>query len=99
MNITKTIENDKLTIEIEGRLDTSTSPELEKELAESLDSVSDLTFDFTNLDYVSSSGLRVLLATQKAINLKGGKMVVRNSNDEIKEVFEITGFDQILTLE
>ena len=99
MTITKTVEGSKLIIGVEGRLDTNTSPELEKELSTSLDGVTDLIFDFTSLQYVSSSGLRVLLATQKNINLKGGNMVVKNANDEITEVFEITGFDQILTLE
>ncbi|HOO79850.1 MAG TPA: STAS domain-containing protein [Lachnospiraceae bacterium] len=98
MNITKTREEGKLTVKLEGRLDTSTAPELERELGEALDNVTDLTLDFAELAYISSAGLRVLLTTQKRMN-KQGNMVIQNANDDVKEVFEVTGFIDILTVE
>lgn len=97
MEIKKMQENEKLTVVLEGRLDTTTAPELEKELV--LDAVSSLTLDFTALRYLSSAGLRVLLAAQKKMNAKGGSMVVKNANDMIMEVFDATGFSDILTIE
>ncbi len=98
MNITKTREEGKLKVKLEGRLDTSTAPELERELGEALDNVTDLTLDFAELAYISSAGLRVLLTTQKRMN-KQGNMVIQNANDDVKEVFEVTGFIDILTVE
>ena len=98
MDILKTQNGTSLTVALEGRLDTTTAPTLEAELAESLDGVTDLVLDFAKLDYISSAGLRVLLATQKKMN-KQGKMTVKNVNDDIREVFEITGFCDILTIE
>ena len=98
MNITKTREEGKLTVKLEGRLDTSTASELERELGEALDNVTDLTLDFAELAYISSAGLRVLLTTQKRMN-KQGNMVIQNANDDVKEVFEVTGFIDILTVE
>ena len=98
MKINKRSEGSMLTIYIEGRLDTSTSPELSKELDSSLEGVTQLVFDFTLLEYISSSGLRVLLAAQKAMNGKG-TMVVKNVSELVMEVFEITGFTDILTIE
>ena len=98
MNITKTREEGKLTVKLEGRLDTSTAPELERELGEALDNVTDLTLDFAELAYISSAGLRVLLTTQKRMN-KQGNMVIQNANDDVKEVFEVTGFIDILTVD
>ena len=98
MEILKTQNGTSLTVALEGRLDTTTAPTLEAELAESLDGVTDLVLDFAKLDYISSAGLRVLLATQKKMN-KQGKMTVKNVNDDIREVFEITGFCDILTIE
>ena len=86
-----------LTLNVEGRLDTTTAPELEAALAD-LGGVKDLTLDFAKLDYISSAGLRVLLATQKVMNSQG-RMVIKNVNDTIMEVFEITGFSDILTVE
>ena len=98
MEILKTQNGTSLTVALEGRLDTTTAPTLEAELAESLDGVTDLVLDFAKLNYISSAGLRVLLATQKKMN-KQGKMTVKNVNDDIREVFEITGFCDILTIE
>ena len=98
MNITKTKDGSKLTISVEGRLDTSTSPVLSKELDGSLDGVTELVFDFAQLEYISSSGLRVLLSAQKTMNGKGS-MTVRNVSELVMEVFDITGFVDILTIE
>ena len=85
-------------VALTGRLDTTTAPELEAALKDAMDGCNDLAFDFTNLEYVSSAGLRVLLATQKVMN-KQGNMVIRNVSSSIMEVFEITGFVDILTIE
>ncbi len=97
MEIVKNANGNSLVIAIKGRLDTNTAPELEKE-SQSLEGVNDLTFDFKDLEYISSAGLRVLLATQKIMN-KQGKMIIKNVNDSVMEVFEITGFIDILTIE
>ena len=98
MNIEKKLEGTALTIALEGRLDTTTSPDLEETLAASLDGVEALVFDFTKLDYLSSAGLRVLLSAQKRMN-KQGSMKLVHVNDAVKEVFEITGFADFLTIE
>lgn len=98
MTITKKKENTALTIALEGRLDTTTAPELESTLNESWDGVDTLTMDLEALAYLSSAGLRVLLSAQKRMN-KQGKMVVRNVNETVMEVFEVTGFTDILTIE
>ena len=98
MNITKNKDGSKLTLTLEGRLDTTTAPQLEGELKSTLEGVTNLEFDFQNLEYLSSAGLRVLLAAQKAMN-KQGKMVIRHVNETIQEVFEVTGFVDILTIE
>ncbi len=98
LNINKQIENGAAVFALEGRLDTNTSPDLEKELRESLPGVSALTLDFENLDYISSAGLRVLLAAQKLMNKQGG-MKVAHVNETIMEIFEVTGFSDILTIE
>ena len=87
-----------LTIALEGRLDTTTSPELETVLKESLDGVTELDIDFEKLEYISSAGLRVLLSAQKIMN-RQGSMKLMHVNDVIMEVFEVTGFDEILTIE
>ena len=97
MTIKKQADGSKLTIGLEGRLDTTTAPELEKEI-KALDGVTDLAFDMAALDYISSAGLRVLIAAQKLMN-KQGSMVIRNANDDIKDIFEVTGFSDILTIE
>lgn len=98
MTVTKTLNASELTVILEGRLDTTTSPQLESELKDSIDGVSSLIIDMAKLEYISSAGLRVLLATQKTMN-KQGTMVVRNVNETVMEVFEITGFADILTVE
>lgn len=98
MNIEKTLNANELTIALTGRLDTTTAPQLEAELKTSLDGVSYLLLDFAGLEYISSAGLRVLLSTQKVMN-KQGKMVIRHVNETILEVFEVTGFTDILTIE
>ena len=98
MTITKTQEENALTLALEGRLDTMTAPELENELKTSLDGVKALTLDFSALEYVSSAGLRVILGAQKIMN-KQGEMKITNVNEEIMEIFDITGFTDILTIE
>ena len=98
MEIIKNLEGKTLNVALEGRLDTTTAPSLEAELKSSLNDVEELFFDFSKLEYVSSAGLRVLLAAQKVMS-KQGKMVLRNVSPEIMEVFEITGFTDILTIE
>ena len=98
MTITKTQNGTALTIALEGRLDTMTAPELEAELKKSLDGVETLNLDFSKLDYISSAGLRVLLSAHKLMSAKGG-MKVTNVNEIVQEVFEVTGFAEILTIE
>ncbi|MCI2055606.1 MAG: STAS domain-containing protein [Oscillibacter sp.] len=98
MTINKTTNAAELTVALAGRLDTSTAPQLEAELKTSLNGVTSLVMDFTELEYISSAGLRVLLSAQKVMN-KQGKMVIRHANETIMEVFEVTGFTDILTIE
>jgi anti-sigma B factor antagonist len=98
LNISKKSEDSKLYVAVEGRLDTTTAPELEESLKDELDNVSELVIDLKDLDYISSAGLRVLLACQKKM-MKQGKMTVTNPNDVISEIFEVTGFSDILTIE
>ena len=98
LNVTKKIENESAAFTLEGRLDTVTAPELEKELNDSLQGIADLTLDFEKLDYISSAGLRVLLSAQKIMN-RQGKMKILHVNDPIMEIFEVTGFTDILTIE
>jgi anti-sigma B factor antagonist len=98
MTINKTKNDSLLTIALEGRLDTITAPELEAELKKELDGVEELVFDFEKLEYISSAGLRVLLSTQKIMNARGG-MKVTKVNELVNEVFEVTGFSDILTIE
>ena len=98
MTITKKQNGTALEIALEGRLDTMTAPELEAELSKSLSGAESLTLDFSKLEYISSAGLRVLLAAHKAMMGKGGMKVV-HVNDVVQEVFEVTGFADILTIE
>ena len=98
LNIIKEQNDKKLVVALDGRLDTNTSPNLEEELKATLPSVEDLVFDLTKLEYISSAGLRVLLSAQKTMN-KQGSMVVKNVSEAVKEVFEVTGFSDILTIE
>ena len=98
MTIQKTANAAELTVVLTGRLDTTTAPRLESELKASIEGVETLILDFAALDYLSSAGLRVLLAAQKIMN-KQGKMIVKNVNETIAEIFEVTGFSDILTIE
>lgn len=98
MTINKDVNGKALTISLEGRLDTTTAPSLEEEINGSLENIEELTFDFAKLEYISSAGLRVLLSAQKKMN-KQGKMVVKNVSEEVSEIFEVTGFSDILTIE
>ena len=98
MTIEKKINGEALTLIVSGRLDTQTAPELEKELDSVLADIKELTFDFKELEYVSSAGLRVILKAQKAMNAQGS-MKLTGVNDSIMEVFDITGFLDILTIE
>ena len=98
MTINKISEDEKLTLAISGRLDTNSSPKLEAELRQSVNGVTALVFDFSGVEYISSAGLRVLLAAQKVMNRQGGMKLIGVSS-EVMEVFEITGFADILTIE
>ena len=98
MTIEKKAEGSKLTLNITGRLDTSTAPQLEEVITNEITNVQDLVLDFATLDYVSSAGLRVILKAQKKMNTVGSMKIV-NVNESIMEVFNITGFDSILTIE
>jgi len=98
MEIKKDANGSDLDLVVSGRLDTTTAPQLESVLKDSLNGVSSLAFDFSNLEYISSAGLRVLLSAQKTMN-KQGKMVIRHANSVVMEVFEVTGFTDILTIE
>ena len=98
MNISKQLDNGCLTLVLQGRLDTTTAPLFEQELQNDLDGVTMLRLDFEQLDYLSSAGLRVILETQRRMNQQGS-MVICHVNDTIKEVFDITGFSALLTVE
>ena len=98
MTINKTRNGEELTIALEGCLDTATSPELEAELRKSLDGVTSLVLDFSGLEYISSAGLRVLLSAQKIMN-RQGSMKITHVIETIMEIFEVTGFTDILTIE
>lgn len=99
MDIVKNAAGSELTVSVIGRLDTTTAPELEADFSTSLSGVSKLVLDFSSLEYISSAGLRVILAAKKTMTKQGGDMVVRGANDDIKEVFDITGFSEIITIE
>ena len=98
MNITKNLNGTTLEIALEGRLDTMTAPELEAELNKEMAGAESLVLDFSKLDYISSAGLRVLLSAHKAMTAKGG-MKVTHVNEIVQEVFEVTGFTDVLTIE
>ena len=98
MTIEKNLNGAELTVTITGRLDTTTAPQLEAEFKQSTNGVEKLVLDFTALEYLSSAGLRVLLAAQKVMN-KQGEMIIKNVNETINEIFEVTGFIDILTIE
>ena len=98
MTIETSREEEKLCLKVKGRLDTMTSPQLDKEVETNLKGTELLTMDLSELDYVSSAGLRVLLSAHKSMKKQGGSMVVRGVNEEVQEVFTITGFSEILTI-
>ena len=98
LNINKKADGGTLTVVLEGRLDTITSPELETELMNSLDGVTELVMDFEKLEYISSAGLRVLLSAQKTMNSQGSMKVI-HVNETVMEIFEVTGFVDVLTIE
>ena len=98
MTIEKNLNGTELTVAITGRLDTTTAPQLEAEFKQSITGVEKLVLDFASLEYLSSAGLRVLLAAQKVMN-KQGEMIIKNINDTVREIFEVTGFIDILTIE
>ena len=98
LDIKKTVEGGMAIFSLSGRLDTTTAPDLEKEIMSSTDGITDLELDMQKLDYISSAGLRVLLAAQKLMN-KQGKMTIRNANESVMEIFEVTGFSDILSIE
>ena len=98
LTIAKDSSGDSLALALEGRLDTTTAPQLETELNNSITGIKTLTFDLAKLAYVSSAGLRVLLKAQKTMN-KQGSMTIKNAGQEILEIFEVTGFDEILNIE
>ncbi|MBQ3918985.1 MAG: STAS domain-containing protein [Oscillospiraceae bacterium] len=98
MTINKELNGTELIVAIEGNLDTTTAPQLEKELKDSLGNAQSLVLDLKDLSYISSAGLRVVLYAQKTMSTKGG-MKVKNLNEIVKEVFEVTGFSDILNIE
>ena len=98
MTITKTLDGTNLTFALEGRLDTTTSPQLEGEMHPDIDSATEVTIDLEKLAYISSAGLRVLLSAQKIMN-KQGKMTIKNVCPEIMDIFDVTGFVDILNIE
>lgn len=97
MKIENTKNGSALVLKVTGRLDTTTAPDLEAELKNSLEGITDLTFDFADLEYISSAGLRVLLIAIKKMNAQG-KLVVKNANELVMEVFEVTGFKDLMTI-
>jgi anti-sigma B factor antagonist len=98
LNIQTKKTDDALSVSLEGRLDTTTAPQLEATLKKELGSVKALDFDFSALEYLSSAGLRVLLSAQKVMN-KQGSMKIHQVSETIMEIFEVTGFTDILTIE
>lgn len=98
MTINKTKEDSKLTVQVEGRIDTTTAPQLESEIKDEISGITDLVIDLKEVVYVSSAGLRVLLSAQKVMN-RQGNMVIKNVNEEVMEIFEVTGFVDILNIE
>lgn len=99
MNITKSYNEKELTLSIEGRIDTITSQDLDKEINEEFGNFDSLIMDFTDLEYISSAGLRVLIATQKKLKAEDIPFVIKNVNEPIGEIFRMSGFDKILKIE
>ena len=98
MKIEKIFDEKDLTMKVEGRIDTITSQELEESLNENLENINSLTLDFEELEYISSAGLRVLIATQKKLKANDAQLTIINVNDTIKEIFRMSGFDKILMI-
>ena len=98
LNIKKEKKEGEIKISLEGRLDTATSAQLDIEVQSSLDNVEKLIFDLSGLEYISSAGLRVFLSAQKIMNKKGS-MVVQNASEDVKDIFEMTGFSELFTIE
>lgn len=99
MDIKMDKQGNKLKVSLSGRLDTVTSPEMESKVLGNLDGIEELVLDLNELSYMSSAGLRVVLACQKRINAVQGSMVVKNANELIMDIFDATGFIDILTIE
>lgn len=99
MEIIKNINNDEINFALVGRLDTTTAPSLDAAIAEVMPSAKKIVLDFAQLEYLSSAGLRVILSTQKAIAAKSGEFIIKHVNDTIMDVFDMTGFTSILTIE
>ena len=99
MNITKNYNEKELTLSVEGRVDTITSQELEKEINAEIGNFEKLTLDFTDLEYISSAGLRVLIATQKKLKADNIPFVIKNVNDAVGEIFRMSGSNKILKIE
>lgn len=95
MNISKSLNDSVLTVSLEGRLDTTTSPMLESELNGSYEGITELILDFAALEYISSAGLRVILSAHK---MTKGMLKIINVNDSVREIFDITGFSDILNI-
>ncbi len=98
MEINKVVEDNKLTVEVSGRLDTNTAPELEESINEDIQGIKDLNFGFKDLDYISSAGLRVILKFHKQMTSVGGTLSIISPKDEVLEVFDMTGFSTFLTI-
>lgn len=98
LNITKTQNEGVLSFDLEGRLDTTTSPQLEEDIKSSIEGIKELIFDIKNLEYISSAGLRVLLSAQKIMN-RQGNMTVMHPTEEVMEIFEVTGFSDIFNIQ
>lgn len=99
MDIVKNYDGKELTIQIKGRIDTVTAPDFENEINDEIGKFDSLILDFTDLEYISSAGLRVLIATQKKLKPEDISMAIKNVNDAISEIFRMSGFDKILKIE
>lgn len=98
MQLSKKLEGNKLTITVSGRVDTITAPEFEKYINENIESITELILDLKDMSYTSSAGLRVILKAQKLMSAQGS-MIVINVQDDVMEIFDMTGFSDILTIE
>lgn len=98
MNIEKNQNGSELVVKVIGRVDTVTAPELESQVKESLEGITNLELNLEELEYISSAGLRVILSLQKIMN-KQGRLIITNVNETVQDIFEVTGFSEILTIE